>query len=281
MLASLWPSRNGRTLIEDLDVLTHESEEDYRANSRRFLDGEQLGEFRENAFLFHKRQAGLLPPTYRRDADVDLAAQIRILYGRECYRNQYALAAPVNPQNGKPFSEYSAEYRLWASQQTKPVLTPDQAELVEHLAFGYLSHDGAKDLLSNGIPHGIVRSQYCGVPCQSRIDWLNPKRGIVAIVTCDFFRWRDSHIRDGGLLHQLAFQQALLAQVTGRRVPAYVIALEKQVPHRCGVWAISRRLLRKARKDNEKSLAKLQECCRLDRWPTGFDRIRTLNPIYI
>ncbi len=30
MLASLWPSRNGRTLIEDLDVLTHESEEGYR-----------------------------------------------------------------------------------------------------------------------------------------------------------------------------------------------------------------------------------------------------------
>jgi hypothetical protein len=281
LLPSLWPSRNGHRLIEDLSFLVHESEEAYRVKSRDYLDSEQLGDFREDAFLFHKRQRGLVPPERRRDANVDYAAQVRVLRGPEYYQNQYAFAGPIDPRDGNPFSEYSTEYRQWVAQQTKPVLTPEQADLIEHIAFGYRAHDGARELLSDGVAHGVVRSRYCGIPCQARIDWLNPKRGVVAVMTCDRFRWRDSHIRDNGLVHELAFHRALLAQVAGRRVPVQVIAFEKQMPHRCGVWTISERLLRGAQKDNEKALTQLQECRWLNRWPTGYERVRKLAPIGI
>jgi len=278
-LTALWQSRNGHALVEDFGVLADESEEAYRTKSGQYLDGEQLGDFRQDAFLFHKRQCGLVPPERRRDAEVDQAIKIRILQGTECYRAHYAFAGPIDPQNGRPLSEYSSEYWRWAAEQTKPILTPDQADLIEQIDFAYRAHDGAQQLLSDGVAYGVVRTRYCGVPCQARIDWLNPKRGLVAVTTCDFFRWRDTHIRDSGVLHLLAFQWALLAQTAGRRLPAHVIALEKQTPHRCGVWAISERLLRRAQKDNEKAIAQLQECRCLNRWPTGYERIRKLKPI--
>ena len=88
IMTSLWPSKNGRRLIENLGFLVHELEEEYRAKSKDYLDSEQLGDFREDAFLFHKRQRGLVPPESYRDADVDRAAQICILLGRDYYQTQ-------------------------------------------------------------------------------------------------------------------------------------------------------------------------------------------------
>lgn len=280
ILASLWPSRNGHTLIEDLGFLSHEPEEEYRVKSKEFLDGEQLDDFRDNPFLYHKRQRGLVAPQTWRDEELDRAVQTRILKGRDYYQNRYAFAGPIDPRTGEPYSTYSSEYRQWAAEQTKPILTVEHANLIEHIAFGFRAHDAAQNLLSDGVAEGIVRSRYCGVPCQARLDWLNPKQGIVAVLVCDRFSYLDSHL-GSGLVHALAFDRDLLAQHINRRVPVHVIAVEKQLPHRCGVWAISERLLRRARKDNEKALARLLECRWFNRWPTGYERIRKLAPALI
>ena len=107
------------------------------------------------------------------------------------------------------------------------------------------------------------------------------KRGIVAVIACDRFTCLDSHLRYSGPVHELAFHRALLAQHVGRNVPVHIIAVEKEILHRCSVWVISERLLRRARKENEKALAQLQECRRLNRWPTGYEGVRKLAPIGI
>jgi hypothetical protein len=280
ILASLWPSRNGHASIEDLGFLSHEPEEEYRVKSTEYLDGEQLDDFRDNPFLYHKRQRGLVAPQTRRDGELDRAVQTRILNGREDYQNRYAFAGPIDPRTGEPYSTYSSEYRQWAAEQTKPILTVEHANLIEHIAFGYRAHDAARSLLADGVAEGVVRGYYCDVPCQTRLDWLNPKRGVVAVLVCDRFSYLDSHL-DSGFVHALAFDRDLLAQHIDRRVPVHVIAVEKQLPHRCGVWAISERLLRRARKDNERALARLLECQRLNRWPTGYERVRKLAPALI
>ncbi len=279
ILGLLWPSRNGQGLIEDLGFLAHEPEEDYRALSREYLDAEQLGDFREDAFLFHKRQRGLVPPPTRRGAELDAAAAVRIAQGRDQYLSSFAINGPIDPETGEPYGEYSYKYREWAAQQSKPVLNAEQAEQVEHIDFAYRAHDAARSLLADGVPFGVVRAKYCGIPCQARVDWLNPRHGVVAILACDRFSWRDLHVRDN--IHQLAFHRALLAEACGRHLPVHVIALEKQIPHRCGVWRISGWLLRRAQKENEKALARLHECRRFNRWPTGYERVRKLAPIGI
>jgi hypothetical protein len=281
ILASLWPGRNGHALIEDLGFLRHEPEEEYRAKSRDYLDGEQLSDFREDAFLFHKRQRGLIPPQTQHDEKVDRAALVRILHGQDYYQAQYVIGGPISPHTGQPYSQYSMEYQQWAAQQSKQVLTAEQADLIEHIDFGFRAHDAARQLLSDGVAQGILRRRYCGILCQARIDWLNPKQGIVAVVPCDRLSSVESQVRYLGPAHDFALWQALLAQVTGSWLPVHLIAVEKRLPHRCGVWAVSERLLRRARKDNEKALASLLKCRQLDRWPTGYERVRTLAPIGI
>lgn len=56
------------------------------------------------------------------------------------------------------------------------------------------------------------------------------------------------------LLDALAFELGLIEQVTEASLPAHVIAVEKRAPYRCGVWFISGRVLRKARKENEQAM---------------------------
>lgn len=276
ILGMLWPGRNGHRLVEDLSFLVHEPEEEYRARSQDYLDSEQLGDFREDAFLFHKRQRGLVPPRRRHDEEVDRAASMRVLHGPDHYRSQYALGGPVDPRTGERYGMYSIEYQKWAAEQNKPVLSPEQADLVNLIDFGFRAHDIARGLLSEGVAHGIVRGQISGVPCQARLDWLNPRRGIVAVVTCDRLTYVESDLRRSGPTHRLAFERSLLAEAIGKKTPVHLIAVEKHEPHRCGVWAPSERLLRRAEKENAKAIAQLTTCYRLNRWPTGYESVRTL-----
>jgi hypothetical protein len=280
-LGMLWPSRNGQLVIEDLGFLVHEPEEEYRARSNEYLDCEQLGDFREDAFLYNKRQRGLVPPRPRYEDEVDRATVVRILRGREHYEAQYAFGGPINPRTGEPFNRYSSEYEKWAAEQNRPVLTREQAELIDHIDFGFRTHEVAKRLLSQGVAHGVVRSRVCGVPCQARFDWLNPKQGIVAVVTCDRLTYVESHLRSNGPTHRLAFERAALEQAVGKKVPVHLIAVEKRQPHRCGVWVLSERLLRRAEKENAEAITRLMTCHRQNRWPTGYETVRTLAPFWI
>ena len=278
-LASLLFNRNGHPLFEHFDFLVHESEEAFRASGAEYLDGKQLDDFRRDAFVFHQRQRGHLPHDEPHDAHIERAAAVRILCGRDALDDEYAIGGPVDSRTGQPCGKYSREYEQWASEQSKPILGPDEANLVEHVARSVASHDAACDLLADGIAHGIVRSDYRGVPCQERYDWLNPRRGIVALHLCDGLSWLDSTLRYGGTAHMLAFRRALLAEATGKAVPVYVIAVEKRAPHRCGVWHASRLLLCSVQRENEKALRRLKQCRDRNHWPTGYERVRVLSPL--
>lgn len=279
ILGMLWPSRKGHVVVEDLGSLTHEPEEEYRSKSQDHLDSEQLGDFRRDAFLFHKRQQGLLPDQSSNNGCVGRAAAVRILWGGQRYEAEFAIGGPVNPRTGEPYGRYSPEFEQWAKEQDKPVLSHEQAELIEHLDFSVRSHRAVRDLLAEGIAHGVVRCTYRDVPCQARFDWVNPQRGIVGLVICDSISRQESHFRCGGPVHELAFQRAILAQVTGAIMPVHIVAVETYSPHRCGIWHVCRGLLNQAQKENEDALARLKRCRELDHWPSGYEQVRTLAPI--
>lgn len=278
-LASLLFGRNGHPLLEHFDFLIHESEEAFRASAAAHLDGEQLDDFRRDAFLFHQRQRGHLQRREPHDAHFQRAAAVRILRGRDALENEFAVDGPVDSRTGQPCGKYSREFEQWAGEQGKPALGPDEIELVEHVARSVASHDAACDLLADGVAHGIVRSDYRGVLCQERFDWLNPHRGIVALHLCDGISWLDSTLRYGGTAHTLAFRRALLAEATGQTVPVHVIAVEKRAPHRCGVWHVSRLLLHGVQRENDKALRRLKRCRDRNHWPTGYERVRVLKPL--
>jgi hypothetical protein len=73
--------------------------------------------------------------------------------------------------------------------QGKAVLTVQQFDLIENMADGVRANGMAVDLLSEGIPEGVVRCNYRDLPSQARLDWLDGHRGIADLKTCDDLTW--------------------------------------------------------------------------------------------
>ena len=139
------------------------------------------------------------------------------------------------------------------------------------------SPDGASLLAYYQTCVRLVRADYCGVPCQIRIDWVHPYRGIVDLKTCDDLTWFEADARRYGYVYQLAFYRAILSQVLDQLlVPVHLVAVEKKPPFRCGVWRVDNDTLAIAQSENEAAIRRLKECQRLDAWPTGYENIRML-----
>lgn len=265
--------------LDPLAFLIREPAEVYHARSKEHLTSHALADFRENPLLYRKRQLGLIIEEDRPAFQVGRAAHTLILEGRDAYRRQYAFGGPTNPATGKLFDSRSKAYQEWAERQAKPVLTDRQAALVEELAAAVERHPVAGELLAEGVPEGVIRRDYGGVPSQARLDWLNPAKGIVDLKTCDHLKYLEADARSFGYLHQLAFYRALFALATGDVLPVYLIAVEKREPYRCGVWCIEPNVLAVAERDNEAALERLVRCRQLDHWPTGYEELRVFDHI--
>ncbi|MGC9455773.1 MAG: PD-(D/E)XK nuclease-like domain-containing protein [Phycisphaerae bacterium] len=267
------------TLDIDLHVLSCEPAEQYHARAGEYLSSHQLLDFIKCPWLHRKKSIGLIEDKDSPAYLIGRAAHVRILEGRDAYETAFALGGPINPRTQKPFGSNTKAFREWAQDQGRPVLSHDNVELIEQMAGGVAMNDEAVDLLLYGRSEGVVRAEYCGTPCQIRIDWLHPHRGIVELKTCDDLTWFESDARRYGYHRQAAFYQAVLAEVIGETVPVHVVAVEKKEPFRCGVWRVSDETLAAARRENEAAIRRLLTCRRRDHWPTGYEEIRVLDVI--
>jgi hypothetical protein len=262
----------------DLSILEVEPAGEYHAKADRFLSSHQLLDFIKCPWLHRKKSIGLVEKTDSTSFLVGRAAHVRILEGREAYETACALGGPVNPKTGKPFGSGTKAFADWAKVQGKPVLSHEQVDLVEQMASGVAMNNQAVDLLLYGWPEGVVRGDYRGTPCQIRIDWVHPHRGIVDFKTCDDLTWFEADSKRYGYHRQMAFYQAVLAEaLDGEMAPVHLIAVEKKEPFRCGVWRISDDTLAIARQENEAAIRRLLACRKNDQWPTGYEGIRMLD----
>lgn len=138
-------------------------------------------------------------------------------------------------------------------------------------------NDEAVDLLLYGRSEGVVRTTYCGTPCQIRIDWVHPHRGIVDLKTTADLNWFENETKRRRYHNQLAFYQAVFADVIGECVPVYLIGIEKVEPFRCGVWHVSENTLAIARQENEATIVRLRRAWEIDAFPTGYEDIRVME----
>ena len=259
--------------------LIREPADVYHAKAGEYLSSHLLAEFRRNPLLFHKKELGLVQDQDRPAYVLGRAAHVLILEGREAYEQAYAFGGPINPKTGQPFGSRTKAFQDWAEAKGKPVLDDDQAALIESLSASVLVHKHAAALLADGVAEGVIRAEYCGVPCQARLDWLNPESGIVDLKTCDNLDWLQMDARTYGYAYQLAFYRSLAATLTGQRLPVYMIAVEKREPLRTGVWRMSEEVLGLAQKENEEAIARLIACREKDEWLTGYEDIRTYDLI--
>jgi hypothetical protein len=261
----------------DLNVLQTESAESYHAKSRDYLSSHQLIEFMHCPFLYQKRRAGLIDAVESSSFLIGRAAHCRILEGLDVYESEFAIGGPVNPATGKPYGVATKKFLEWQESQNKPVISFERAELINSINSGVRQNNYANDLLANGRAEGVVRTEYCGVQCQIRIDWLNPYFGIVDLKTCDDLTWFESDARRFHYHHQLAFYQNVLDQKIGQLVPVYVIAVEKKEPYRCGVWQVGNETLLTARVEIESAIDRLKLAQATDEWLTGYEELRILD----
>ncbi len=261
----------------DLSILEVEPADEYHAKANRYLSSHQLLDFIKCPWLHRKKSIGLVEDNDSPSYLIGRAAHVRILEGRDVYEACFALGGPINPKTSRPFGSGTKAFAEWAAEQEKSVLSHEQVDLVEQMAGGVAMNSQAVDLLLYGRSEGVLRVEYCGTPCQIRIDWLHPHRGIVDFKTCDDLTWFEADARRYGYHRQMAFYRAVLACVIGRNVPVHLVAVEKKEPFRCGVWRISDDTLTIAQRDNEAAIRRLLICRQCDQWPTGYEEIRLLD----
>ena len=265
----------------DIRFLIREPAHVYHAKAKDFLSSHALGDFRHCPALFRRKELGLIPDRDSTAFLVGRAAHVLILEGRERFDSEYAVGGPINPKTGQPFGSATKAFAQWAERIGKPVLSDDQAALVEQMAASVREHLFARELLSDGVPEGVVRCKHAGHDCQARIDWLSPAfgRGIVDLKTCDRLDGFELDFRAFGYAHQLGFYRALVHRVSNVLMPVHVIAVEKREPFRTGVWQIGAHVLDAAQRENEAAMRELARCRETGVWPTRFESIRLIDHI--
>lgn len=259
--------------------LIREPAEVYHAKSREYLTSHALADFRKCPLLYRRKQLGCIPDTDRPAYQIGRAAHTLILEGRPRFDAEYAIGGPVNEKTGKCYGPTTKAFAQWAGQQGKPVITEEQAALVEQMAAAVRAHDGAMRLLAEGMAEGVIRIRHLDLDCQGRMDWLftgdNP--ALVDLKTCDSLDWFECEAHAFGYIHQLAFYRSLLWQQTGALLPVHLIAVEKNEPFRCGVWMVGADVLALAQQENQAAMQRLRQFQQTDHWPTGYEEPRILD----
>ncbi len=263
----------------DLSFLITEPAAVYHASRKDHLSSHVLADFRRCPKLYRRKQLGLVPERDSAAYALGRAAHVLILEGRERFEAEFAVGGPINPKTGQPFGTQTKAFAEWASSVGKPVLSDLDAALLEQMRAGVHDHVFARELLRSGVAEGVVRAEYGGVPCQARIDWINPVdgRGIVDLKTCSDLDEFERDLHRYGYVHQMAFYRELVVEACGVELEVHLVAIEKREPYRCGVWQLSRRLLDRAADENVAAIDELKRCREHDIWKTRFESLRLID----
>jgi len=262
-----------------LDILKREPADVYHAKAKDHLSSHALADFRRCPLLYHRKQRGLIPDRDSNAYLIGRAAHVLVLEGRERFEMEFAVGGPINPRTGKPFGSNTKKFAEWAERLGKPVLSDDRAALVEQMAAAVRSHLFAAELLAEGVAERVVRCEYRGHACQSRLDWINPlpDRGLADLKTADSLDTFEADAHTYGYIHQMAFYRALIREASGLVLPVRLIAVEKREPFRCGVWEIAPAVLDVAERENEHAIDELSRCHETGIWPTRFESLRRID----
>jgi hypothetical protein len=267
------------TVSDPLDALVHEHFEAYLEKAKTNLTSHALADFRRSPLLYFKKKQGLIPDEDRPAFVVGRATHKLILEGQAKFAEEYAVGGPINKKTGKPYGSGTQAWAEWEAEQGKPALSTEQYELIGKMADGVKAHRVACELLYEGAAEGVLRGEYCGVPAQARLDWLNASRGVIDLKTADNLDYFAADARRYGYVYQVAFYAAMVHVITGEKLPAWLIAIEKQEPFRCGVWRVDDSVLAHARKENEAAIERMKRYAAANEWPTGYESPLVIDSI--
>ena len=255
------------------DYLIEEPFEQYRKAADGLITSHKIMDFYKCPLLYRKRLLGLVPDGGDSESfRIGRATHSLILEGEAVYESTYAIGGPINPATGKPYGSDSKKFQEWA--EGKPAVS--YADDMRARGMAEMVHGNAEcaKLLSVGWPERVVRT----ARKQIRMDWFHPTIGIVDLKTCDDIK-RFERFGFWEYLYkiQLAFYQNLMHDVTGEWFPVHVIAVQKKEPYICCAYEVTPGTLDSGREAMFRALDRMADCYDGDRWPTGYERKRTLD----
>lgn len=263
--------------------------EEYHAATKenKYTTSHRLNLFRRCPALYHKHITGEIVEGDTETFMLGRAVHTLALEGADKFDAEYMVSdGPTNPKTEKPYGRETKAFKEWAAQQTLPVIGSEDHALMLKLSEAVHAHEIAADILKAGIAEATVRAEWYGEPVQSRIDWFDPERGIIAdLKTCRDVDRFPFDIRDFGYVTQLAFYKRVLelAGYAGPELKAYLIAVEKQEPFRVAVVEVCHLTLSdgnnagpdgKYGAGNNYTMTELKECRAADKWPTRYEQIK-------
>ena len=268
--------------MNSTNYIIHESADEYHVRSRsgEFMSSHLLADFRESPALYRKEILGEIEDAESLALALGRAAHSLILEGRAAFDEEFTVAdGPVNPKTGEPFGKATKAYAEWRSVQDREIVAGKDFNFILRLQKSVWLHPVASELLVNGVAEGVIRVEYCGVPCQIRMDWFSEKFGLVDLKTCDSLRWFESDCRRYGYIFQMAFYRAVIRKVTSWNVPVHIIAVEKNEPFSTGVWKLTDEVLDLAELTNKAALERYRNCLFSGNWPTGYEETRIIDTL--
>jgi hypothetical protein len=185
----------------------------------------------------------------------------------------------VAPKFNRRTKEGKAAAEAWeAANAGKTPLTADQMAAIEQMVASVKQHAGVARLLSSGLTEmsGFWVNKETGIECKCRPDFLAVEKdrpeqvtAIVDVKTCvdasaDGFA---RAIATLGYDVQAAFYQDGLKALTGRAIPFYFIAVEKDAPYAVACYKASDEVIEVGRSKYRAALQLLRWCMENDRWP--------------
>ncbi len=251
-----------------------------RSRSGEYMSSHMLADFRESPALYHKEIIGEIDQKESRAFAIGRPAHCLILEGRQAFDREFAVSdGPINSKTEEPFGKNTKAYAEWKNSLDREVVSGKDFGFITKLQASVLMHPIASELLANGVPEGVVRATYCGMPCQIRMDWFSEDAGLVDLKTCDSLKWFESDCKKYGYLHQMAFYRAIIREVSGITVPVHIIAVEKNEPFSTGIWKLGDEVLTICEKHNEAAIRRCLKCFETNAWPTGYEEIRVIDSL--
>lgn len=238
----------------DVDSDWNPSEEEYRAYPA--MNFHTLADFHRDPRAW---KAGLIGGAIENDSmRFGTALHAKILEGNEVYARKVAtFIEPVNERTGKPYGAATKAYEdaffAFAKDNAgKTLIGEEDAKTIETLYDNYCFHSVAPTILGeNGFRHtemsvkGDLEVDGYKVEVKGRIDCYGTS-GLVDVKTTKELTdatGKDKFYRslyEYKYIVQLGFYHLLLTEILGAPfVPAWIVAFERQVPNRIGVYELS------------------------------------------
>ena len=180
--------------------------------------------------------------------DIGTACHELVLRGDEAYRSRVITPPSTYPdtktKKPKPWNGNATFCKEWKKDNShKLILTLNEMIMIETMSESVHDDPTASEYFKHGHPEVGFRGKIDGLPVQCKADWIatdenNKITAIIDLKTCitldDFLK----SIHKYNYWRQAAHYTRVVANEIGRRVPFIFVAVEKNNPHRTGIYEL-------------------------------------------